>query len=374
MLNRISLKAFLIISSMCIVSACSHQTSNYAAEPNHSTNEMAGSELGNTDTGGDQTEDPQEIRCEIKLVSTEDLNPQVDCARVFNIKGKVEAHKGEGQLNFKNIKNLGIVGPNEILLDDVYRNVVRARRGGSATSLFNTLDLAVVDGNNTQIEFGKNTRIGEVGGTKAGRIVLDFGKLMVSNAVSPSSIPPSETSSIWFKTPHQISPTASIFSFASVFSQWIFQPAYASADEQIRFTSATLQLRTPESTIDTGGAVYLVERHPSRKETQVYSLTMRPIRVTDNFGKSVELRRNQTVLVTQNGIEGSPFEFPLCGSFYRQHADVLKGLVPQEEPFVMEQPYPLQIAYHAARSMTLPLYHQNCQRVCLPPPPKGSGK
>ncbi len=364
--NKFS-KLLLLMSIACAVASCSGQMSSQTSMQTQSDSELA--LLAQQDNPDEQTDQSKEPQCAIKL-AINDTNPQIDCAKVFNVKGSVEVHQGLGEENFQDIKKLGIIGPNEILLDDVHKNVIRTRRGGSATSLFNTLDFVVVD-ETAQIEFSKNSHVESVGGKMHSRISLDFGKLLVSNAVPSSAIPPSTVSGSWSENLCQAQKVK--FNFLSILAinNWISPPALAY--EEITFTVPTVQVRTPEAKVESGGAVYLIERHPSRKKTQVYSMTAHPIRVTDNFGKSVEIRRNQTVLVTQNGIEENPFEFPLCGAFYRQHADVLEGLAPREENFVMQQPYPLQVAYHAARSMTLPLYHQNCQRIC-PVPPRGSGK
>jgi hypothetical protein len=124
--------------------------------------------------------------------------------------------------------------------------------------------------------------------------------------------------------------------------------------------------KTAEVTIESNLAVYVVSRDEERKETQVFSLTDEPIRVTDQSGKVVELRRNQTVIATEISFIGDQFEYRLC-RFYKDNPELLEGLAPNEEDIVMQKPLPLQMSYRAARSLMMNLYNRNCQRPCPQP-------
>ncbi len=342
-------------------------------------------------------ESSEEPTCQISLslnASDTFSDRQVDCAKAFDIDGVVEVNQEIGgdsaQGAWKNINELS--NASEEILLNAQRNSVRTQKNSSARFLFNTLDLIATDAD-TQFGFEAGGSIKPGGGTidKANLLMsLDFGKLMVSNAIPDNPFSDqanvsneatvtsssrvrngsSESESFWASALRNS--RVSNFFRAPRFSfikRLTTQAAFAYDEEEIPFTSTTLQVKTPEATAVSGGAVYVVDRHPSRKETQVYSLSMRPVRVTDKFGQSIELRRNETVLVTRNGIQETKFEFPLCSTFYRRNSELLRGIPPKEETFVNLQPFPLQVGYHVARSMTLPLYHRNCQRTC---PPRGS--
>lgn len=384
-------RGFLFIAILFFaIAACSDRAPNQVGEAD---DPIGGTDVENVETPSSAEDEP---KCLIQLVEDDDER-QIDCAKAFSIEGKVEVHQGplsqSGDLVLKDIRSLNPSNPKEILVNDSSKNVIKISRG-NARFLFNTLDL-IAAGNNTQFEFARGLKFDsqDQDPTGTGEIIpmpsisLDLGKLMVSNAVPDaalgdvSSTYPSlraldshaeannlDKRHLFFEKLQRVSSLSQ--RAISLTVSWIAQPAFAAAGKQIPSTTHTLQAKTPEATVRSGGAVYLVERDPSRKKTQVYSLTMRPVEVTDNFGKTVLLRRNQTVVVTKNGIEQEPFQFPICGSFYRRHSDVLKGLAPQEETFIIGNPPSLQVAYHIARSMTLPLYHQNCQRLC---PPPGSG-
>jgi hypothetical protein len=370
---------------------------NQTSEKNTDAEDAVDSESVNNTDASNGSDDP----CVVTLAYENSRNSQFTCARAFQISGKVEVELGdsnEGYFNIRELPEKSGLSKNrfrrnsEVLLSDAVYNIRTGKREDDGSNfLFNTLDLANI-GKDSQFTFAPSSRRTDAEFDQLNwknKIQLDFGKLAISNAV-PGSVEASnpevgalesQSTSIgigntephksylqrlWQSSKHHLSNFGRVLARSNPLTQ----PAFAEIPDQIPFTSTTLKVQTREALIESGGAVYLVERDPGLKRTQVYSMTMHPIRVTDKYGEQVELRRNQTVLVTDNGIDEAPFEFPLCGAFYRNNSDVLKGLAPQEELFVNQQPYDIQTAYHVARSKTLPLYHKNCQRRC---PPRGSG-
>ena len=337
----------------------------------------------------------EEDSCAIKLVS--DLNPQVECAKVYDIEGTVKASLSGDPEDISTLNGFNPFGwgrKPEALLNGI-DNIIETGDDGKSKLLFNTLDFFIM-GNDASLAFRKNTSIEEenlVNVGQEGQITLNLNKIIVSNAAiysdastdtartqeSPqqtiSNLSDKENEKPWksFLTSlwHGSRKRIGRLRTALLPTNLLVKPASAadfSADAILG--SPTLHIRTPEAKIDSNGAVYAIQREISRGKgrTRVFSLTEQPIKVIDNSGKTAILSRNQTAVIDKTGLVEEPYEFKLC-RFYKNNQDLLEGLAPKDIDFVRKQPRPLQFAYHTARSLTVPLYEKNCKRRCIP---KGS--
>ncbi|MBE7385872.1 MAG: hypothetical protein F6J95_031345 [Leptolyngbya sp. SIO1E4] len=333
-------------------------------------------------------------KCPIEL--TTEQYPQVQCAKLYNITGKVRYTKNQdGTTGLEDISKLstykrnGWFGKPEALLNALSNGLETNEADNKL--LFNTLDMVLMR-ENAKLVFRKGEEINRSDDVRnvefENKITLDLGEIVVGNAgmerTSPivatniskqsrlasnsqeEAVEQSFLQKLWHGTKNRLNQLRT----ALLPDGFIAQPVLANEVDTSFLNTPTLRVETSEAKIDSNGAVYVVKRDAARKRTQVFSLTEQPIRVTDeNDKKEVILSRNQTVVVNQNGILENPFEFRLCG-FYRDNEKLLEGLAPRDVDVVRQQPRDMQFAYHAARSLTVPLYHRNCQRQC--PPPQGS--
>lgn len=330
--------------------------------------------------------------CPITLTA-ETFSP-VQCAKLYQIVGKIEFANNLDASGLKDIsrisefsqssayKSNGWFGNPEALLNEE-ENWIATNEAGPKL-LFNTLDMVAM-GENARLGFRKDAKLD--GGIRRNveqrKIRLDLGEIVVGNAVID---PISSTSAVNFDASSQLVADTQVEKADKSFFQelwhggknrlnrlrtallprgFIAQPAVASEADTSVLNAPTLRIETPEARVDSNGAVYVVKREADKQRTQVFSLSEQPIKVIDNNNEEKFVSRNQTVVVNQTGILEEPYEFKLCG-FYRDNQGLLEGLAPKEVDVVRQQPHDMQFAYHAARSLTVPLYHRNCQRQCAP--------
>ena len=299
------------------------------------------------------------------------------CAVAFNVEGKVSVIQGDLSEDLKSNQDLpsgGESNPN-ILKEDY---TLKAEEIGSgADLLFDTFDwIRVTD----TFEFLSDMERGDL--DTPVDFQLDLGQLLVGNVrptgldsrgeeISSSTNQRSSRNTTWIAQLWQwgVNRVNSI-PFVSIRPDLFIQKAVASeistSGSELTLGQTALTTKTDEVTIESNLAVYVVDRNAVKQETQVFSLTDEPVRVTDKFGQVVELRRNQKVVATERGFNGTQFEYRLCG-FYRDNSVLLEGLAPNEENVVKQKPLPLQASYRTARSLTLPLYNRNCRRPCPQP-------
>lgn len=323
---------------------------------------------GTLESNGSSGECPLKLSSLIPTQNGSYGNPEVDCTVAFDVKGEVYYER-------KDFKKQLSAKP-EVIKGS---STLTAKGDSKADLLFDTLDWVKLD---KEFKFSPDlTRedvADEPGITSQGNYKLDLGEILVANvrpkkpgsetATSVSldyvASKPEKASSLWaFRLwdwgIHQLQ----LIAHAATQFSWFNQKALAEQSNLTKLGIPSFVLRTPEVTVESNLAVYVVKRDADRKRTQVFSLSDEPIRITDKVGKSVELRRNQTSIATQTGLFDNAYEFKLC-RFYKDHPGLLAGLAPGEEELITQKPLPLQMSYHAARSITLLTYNRNCQRRC----------
>lgn len=405
---RKALGFLLLLIIACAVATCSTNPKGTAQNPTSSSttidteqplisqnsseadtsDKLKNSENGETKEIADDTPAEDPSKCPIEL--TADQYPEVKCAKLYQITGRVRYTNNQDGTGLEDISKLAAYKRSgwgkqpEALLSGLY-NKVETKKPGNRL-LFNTLDMFLM-GENAELVFEKGRALDRSKQRKIenkGTITLNLGEIVVSSAEmlgqSPVSAANSDEPSSLVSKNQDSRVKSSLFQrllyggrarlnrlrTSLLPNGFIAQPVLANDVDTSLLNNPTLRVETPEAKIDSNGAVYVVRRDASRARTQIYSLTEQPIKVTDNINKdNIFINRNQTVVVNQDGILEKPYEFRLCG-FYRDNKNLLEGLAPRDVGVVRQQPRDMQFAYHGARSLTVPLYHKNCQRRCAP--------
>ena len=393
----------LLVVIACFIIACSaslegdSQSTELAESPTATEESILTQDASDTnqpdesdDSGNDQTDvkatDEEDNGCNIDFATLgSDSTLLFECALVANFSGEVKfTPDRDRSVEPKDIRELS--ESNFLLTADYYR--LLTGDSGKSDLLFNTLDLIKIDGKaDLTLEQGSSPGgegiVNEVQVEGLDDLAVIINPVMQSNSLANSENayqPVQEVVSqasefevlrrrsflqrLWHGAKGHLNRLRTAF----LPKDLLTQPAFANDFASTLLASPSLTIVTPEADIDSKGAVYAVERDQSRERTQVFSLTEQPIKVTDRAGKVAFLVRNQTAVIDKTGLVGEPYEFRLC-SFYRSNKNLLEGLAPGEVDFVRQQQRPLQFSYHAARSLTVPMYDRNCQRRC---PPTGS--
>jgi hypothetical protein len=330
-----------------------------------------------TNTPNSNQEDPKpEDECAFRyslLFNSEDSDKlALTCAVAFETKGKVFLTQGKGK------KELVVAEPPKVLRE---RSILETEGDlSSAELLFDTFDWVKASRKfNFSFRLVSEDLSTDPSIEEQGDFQLDIGKMLVGSLrpTKPDSRDESIISSVNKEGRSNSFSIARLWqwgvnrlksiSFVSFINGLFAQKALAvGVNNTSTLGKPALTTKTAEATVESNLAVYVVNRDAERKETQVFSLTDEPIRVTDQSGKVIELRRNQTVVATEIGFNGDQFEYRLC-RFYKDNPELLEGLAPNEEGIVMQKPLPLQMSYRAARSLMMNLYNKNCQRPCPQP-------